>query len=124
MFSERVHQVVVPTRKFCSSLISLVGSEEILPSEKFKGAVSSAFDSFVYVFSRQQDRPALLLLRAPHLIIICSGMQKMFDQVVMEETWAIDTESSTKVLSSSRDMVFYFSTARYITSFFLHFNQF
>lgn len=50
-------------------------------------------------------------------MIISRGMQKMFDQVMAEETWAIDSESRNKVLSSSRDMVFYFSTARYYRFF-------
>jgi hypothetical protein len=44
-------------------------------------------------------------------------MQKMFDQVVAEESWRVAEDNQTKVLTSARDMVFYFSSARYPLSY-------
>eukprot|EP01128_Nolandella_sp_AFSM9_P005917 TRINITY_DN2956_c0_g1_i2.p1 TRINITY_DN2956_c0_g1~~TRINITY_DN2956_c0_g1_i2.p1 ORF type:complete len:376 (-),score=72.30 TRINITY_DN2956_c0_g1_i2:6-1133(-) len=39
-------------------------------------------------------------------------MQKMFNQILSEESWSLDAFNRKKVLSSSRDMVFYFSSSR------------
>lgn len=75
------------------------------PVNRFSGIISKVFDDYMHIYTTLQEQ----------------DMKKMFDQILSEESWSLDAFNRKKVLSSSRDMVFYFSTSRSArSSFFVY----
>lgn len=81
------------------------------PTTKFKGIISSCFDPYMDLYIAQEDR----------------NMKEMLEHLISEETWTVPEDeqnkvinffcvsivsNTSKVLSSSTDVIYYFNEAR------------